>query len=98
MSRHSTQPSLPTYLPPLRPGSVVADQRGRIWILPTTAITNGSPGIVYDVVERGKGIVSKIQLPEGYSLAGFGADDFVYVAKRTASGAWKLEQRRVQPN
>jgi hypothetical protein len=41
---------------------------------------------VYDIVSREGGLVDRLQLPPGYSLAGFGQGRVVYLSMRDASG------------
>ena len=76
---------LPDYRPPFSGGAVRADMDGNLWIRTTpTKPTPGSP--VYDIVSRQGELVDRLQLPPGYSIAGFGKGKVVYLAVRDASG------------
>ena len=76
---------LPDYRPPFSGGAVRADMDGNLWIrtIPTKP-TPGGP--VYDIVSRQGELADRLQLPQGYSIAGFGKGKVVYLAVRDASG------------
>ena len=76
---------LPDYRPPFTSGAVRADADGNLWI--RTIPPHPTPGgVVYDIVSREGGLVDRLQLPPGYSLAGFGQGRVVYLSMRDASG------------
>ncbi|MEW5931672.1 MAG: hypothetical protein AB1941_29740, partial [Gemmatimonadota bacterium] len=77
---------LPDYRPPIAAGgSVRADAEGNLWI--RTVPPRPTPGgPIYDVVSRQGELVSRFQLPQGYSLVGFGRGKVVYLSMRDASG------------
>ncbi|HEX8276346.1 MAG TPA: hypothetical protein VF615_27140 [Longimicrobiaceae bacterium] len=77
---------LPDYRPPIASGgSVRADLEGNLWI--RTVPPRPTPGgPIYDVVSRQGELVSRFQLPQGYSLLGFGRGKTVYLSMRDASG------------
>jgi len=72
---------LPDYQPAFFAGSTRADLQGNLWIrtIPTSAIAGGP---VYDVINRKGEIVERVQIPEGRTIAGFGADGSVYLLNR----------------
>jgi hypothetical protein len=76
---------LPDYRPPIPTGSVRADMDGNLWIRtnPPRPIPGGP---VYDIVSREGELVNRIQLPQGYTLVGFGRGKVVYLSMRDASG------------
>ena len=76
---------LPDYRPPFSNGSVRADADGNVWIR-TTPPKPVPGGAVWDVVSRDGGLVDRLQLPPGYSIAGFGKGKVVYLAMRDPSG------------
>ena len=43
-------------------------------------------GVVFDIVSREGELVDRLQLPQGYSIAGFGKGKVVYLSMRDASG------------
>ena len=88
--------SIPDYVPPIRPGSVLPDYEGNIWILPFTSSRAGSGRITYDVVNARGELFERVQLPQGKSIAGFGKDGALYLAWRDSSGSWHLERTRVE--
>jgi hypothetical protein len=76
---------LPDYKPPITSTSTRADADGNLWIrtLPMRP-TPGGP--IYDVVDRNGVMFDRIQLPQGFSLAGFGPGRIVYLSNRDATG------------
>jgi hypothetical protein len=77
---------LPDYRPPISSGGAVrADREGNLWIR-TVPARPAPGGPVYDVVSRQGELVSRLQLPQGYTLVGFGAGKVVYLSMRDASG------------
>ncbi|MGH7677290.1 MAG: hypothetical protein ACRENU_02410 [Gemmatimonadaceae bacterium] len=81
---HHTE--LPDYRPPLTQGNAVrADADGYLWIRPVQPKPiPGGP--VYDVVSRKGELVDRLQLPQGYTIVGFGKGRIVYLTMRDASG------------
>ena len=77
---------LPDYRPPLaRSGSTFADGDGNLWIQ-TVQPKPVEGGPVYDIVSREGALVDRIQIPMGYSLAGFGRGGVVYLVMRGREG------------
>ncbi len=76
---------LPDYRPPFQQGSVRADGDGNLWVRINTP-KPVSNGLLYDVISRQGELVDRIQLPQGYSLVGFGAGKIVYLSTRDAKG------------
>ena len=76
---------LPDYRPPFSSGAVRADADGNLWIRtnPPKPVPGGT---VYDVVSREGGLIDRLQLPPGYSIAGFGKGKVVYLAMRDPAG------------
>jgi len=76
---------LPDYRPPFSNGAVRADADGNLWIrtIPPKPIPGGA---VYDIVSREGELVDRLQLPPGYSIAGFGAGKVVYLSMRDQTG------------
>jgi hypothetical protein len=85
---------LPDYKPPFFAGAVRADSEGHLWIrtIPTRAIAGGP---VYDVVNRQGELVERVQLPQGRTVAGFGAGGVVYLVSRDGDNT-VLERARVK--
>lgn len=69
---------MPDYHPPIRPGSVMADRDGNLWIVPTTS-SDAQGGLLYDVVRRTGEAAARVQLPAGRVVAGFGPGGVVYL-------------------
>jgi hypothetical protein len=76
---------LPDYRPPFAAGAVRADADGNLWIR-TVPVRPAPGGPVYDIVNRAGELADRLQLPPGYSLAGFGAGKVVYLSMRDATG------------
>ena len=77
---------LPDYRPPIASGgSARADLDGNLWIraVPVRRIPGGP---VYDVVNHQGEMVTRLQLPQGYTLVGFGRGKVVYLSVRDAAG------------
>lgn len=76
---------LPDYKPPIPPGSVRADLDGNLWIraLPPRPVPGG---VVFDIVGRSGVLVNRLQIPPGYTVAGFGRGKVVYLTTRDAAG------------
>ncbi len=76
---------IPDYKPPLAPTSVRADADGNLWVrtLPMRP-TPGGP--IYDIINRQGEMFDRIQLPQGFTLAGFGPGRIVYLTSRDAKG------------
>ncbi|HEY0021364.1 MAG TPA: hypothetical protein VGB24_00580 [Longimicrobium sp.] len=77
---------LPDYRPPIASGgSARADLDGNLWIraVPVRRVPGGP---VYDVVDRQGEMVTRLQLPQGYTLVGFGRGKVVYLSVRDAAG------------
>jgi hypothetical protein len=77
----------PQFWPPVQPGSVLADNNGHLWILPTTS-TNAQNGFTYDVVDRTGKITERVQLPKGHVLVGFGPGDTVYLSRAEGTSTY----------
>jgi hypothetical protein len=77
---------LPDYRPPFGAGSVRADLDGNLWIRtnPMKPVTTGGP--IFDIVSSRGELVNRIQLPRGYTIAGFGRGRVVYLTMRDATG------------
>lgn len=76
---------LPDYRPPISAGSVRADGDGNLWIR-TIQMKPMPGGTIYDIVNRKGELNDRIQLPVGYTLAGFGPGKLVYLSTRDAAG------------
>ena len=76
---------LPDYRPPFSNGAVRPDADGNLWIrtIPPKPIPGGT---VYDVVSRQGELMDRLQLPQGYSIAGFGKGRVVYLSMRDQTG------------
>lgn len=77
---------LPDYRPPIaHGGSARADADGRLWVrtVPTRPIAGG---LVYDIIDRSGRMVDRLQIPPGYTLAGFGRKGVVYLTTRDERG------------
>jgi uncharacterized membrane protein YgcG len=83
---------LPDYVPAFARGAVTADADGNLWIL-TSTIVRGEP--VYDIVNRRRELVDRVQLPSFRTIAGFGPG-VVYMAVKDAAGIVRLERARVK--
>ena len=76
---------LPDYKPPFTQGAVRADMEGNLWI--RTVQPRPVPGgLIYDIVSPEGELVTRLQLPPGYTLVGFGKGKIVYLSMRDATG------------
>jgi hypothetical protein len=76
---------IPDYKPPLAPTSARADADGNLWIR-TVPMRPTPGGPIYDIVNRQGEMFDRIQLPQGFTLAGFGPGRIVYLTSRDAKG------------
>lgn len=86
---------LPDYYPPVRANQVRADPQNQVWILPSTS-ADAKGGLLYDVVNRQGEIVERVQLPQGRTLVGFGANGSIYMHNVISPTRASLERARVQ--
>jgi hypothetical protein len=86
---------VPDYYPPIRDGAVKADLDGNLWILPATSAGSKSGALLYDVVSRKGGLMYRVRLPAGRSIAGFGRGGTVYLMAGDAAHGWSVERARV---
>ncbi|CAN5249028.1 hypothetical protein BH09GEM1_BH09GEM1_15460 [soil metagenome] len=76
---------LPDYKPPFAERSVRADGDGNLWVrINTPTPLPGGP--IFDVISRKGELVDRIQIPQGFTLVGFGEGRIVYLSTRDASG------------
>jgi hypothetical protein len=86
---------MPDVAPPIRAGSVRADADGNLWILPTT--TDAARGeLVYDIVNPARGLVRRVRLPYGRTIAGFAPGGIVYLAVGDAASGVVVERTTVR--
>ncbi len=78
---------LPDYRPAFTAGAVRGDADGNLWVR-TSASRAGSPGIVYDVINRRGELIDRVQLPASRTVVGFGKGGVVYMLARDANGSW----------
>ncbi|MEP6831919.1 MAG: hypothetical protein ABJB74_00940 [Gemmatimonas sp.] len=83
---------MPDYYPPIRAGAMTSDLESNVWILPTTSAQSRAGELVYDVVSRERGLIMRVRLPGGRSIAGFGKNGTVYLMSRDADGKWFVER------
>ena len=85
---------LPDFYPPIRPGQVMADPEGNVWILPTTSklSTPGNPGLVFDVVNRAGEIIERVRLPADRTLAALGPVGVVYMRHAVYTPGHRVQQ------
>jgi hypothetical protein len=77
---------LPDYRPPFNASSTVADADGNLWVRTNPMQPRIGGGPIFDVISRAGLLVDRIELPPGYSIAGFGAGRVVYLSMRDARG------------
>ncbi len=78
----------PAYKPPMPAGGntvAMFDGNGNLWVARST--TRGDNVPHYDVIAEGRGLVGKVNLPEGTRLLGFGKNS-VYVARSEEGSDW----------
>jgi hypothetical protein len=85
---------LPDYKPPFFANSVRPDMDGNLWVrtIPTKAIAGGP---VYDVINRERGLIDRVQVPAARMIVGFGPGGVVYLAVREGDATY-LERARVR--
>jgi hypothetical protein len=85
------------YYPPIRIGlnSVMGDRDGNLWILPRTTSLSKNGELVYDVVNEKNGLVRRVRLPVGRSIAAFGKGGVVYLQAGDLRTGFVLERATV---
>lgn len=78
---------LPDYRPVFSGGSTRPDADGNLWIR-TSAVRQGTPGAIYDVINNKGELVERIQVPAGRQIIGFGKGGVVYMLARDTNGSW----------
>ena len=77
---------LPDYRPPLPTGGAArADADGNLWVR-TIQVKPIPGGLVYDIIDPAGQMVSRLQLPPGYTIVGFGKGRVVYLSTRDQTG------------
>ena len=76
---------MPDYKPPLGSNGVRADMDGNLWIR-VQQMKPVAGGVIYDVVNRAGVMVDRLQLPTGYTIAGFGKGRVVYLSMARGDG------------
>jgi sugar lactone lactonase YvrE len=77
---------IPDFRPPLPPAnSARADADGNLWIRIIPSVPTPG-GFVYDIINPAGELVSRYQIPTGYTILGFGEGRIVYLSMRDASG------------
>ena len=71
------------------------DCDGNVWILPTTSAQSLGGELVYDVVNPKQGLVRRVRLPLGRSIAGFGKRGVVYLQAGSIRGSFTIERTTV---
>jgi hypothetical protein len=85
----------PDYYPPIRSSALKADFDGNLWILPYTSVAGSGKGLVYDVVNRKGELYTRVQVPEGTSIAGFGRGGIVYLMSGDFTKGFILQKARI---
>ncbi len=86
---------IPDYYPPIRQNSAIADLDGNLWILTTTTAQSKHGELVYDVVNRKKGLFERVRMPEGRSIAGFG-NGVIYLQSGNRADGFCLERVKLE--
>jgi hypothetical protein len=81
---------LPDYVPAFGPGSVRADLDGNLWVRTVEGVNGGA---IYCVVNRGGQLISRILVPPGRVIAGFGEGGIVFMGVGEKGGV-RLERAR----
>lgn len=79
------QSDVPDYKPPIAPTSTRADADGNLWVR-TIPMRPTPGGPIYDIINAQGEMFDRVQLPQGFTLAGFGPGRVVYLANRDAAG------------
>lgn len=87
---------LPDYRPVFGPGGVKADLDDNLWVR-TSAVRQGSAGLIYDVINHGGELIDRVQIPAGRQIVGFGKGGVVYMLARDGASSWIERTHRVAP-
>jgi hypothetical protein len=83
------------YYPPIRAGAAKADLDGNLWILPTTSAQSKNGELVYDLLNPKNGLVERVRIPLGRSIAGFGKGGVVYLLAGDRTNGFYLERTQL---
>jgi hypothetical protein len=80
------------YYPPIKIGSLRPDRDGNLWILPRSTSLSKAGELVYDVVNPKGGLIQRVRLPQGRTIAGFGKGGVVYLQLGNIKSGFLLER------
>lgn len=78
------------YIPPFTPGSALGDADGNLWVRTTRGVNGGS---IYDVISPKGELLTRVGMPPGRVISGFGKGGIVYMGVREEGGV-RLEAAR----
>lgn len=81
------------HVPPFRVGAARGDADGNLWIQRTGGATGGA---LYDVVDNRAVLVSRVRVPAGREIAGFGKGGVVYLKYADGARGWVIERVRMR--
>jgi len=82
------------YYPSIRPGALMPDLDGNLWILPTSSAQSRNGELIYDVVNV-QGDFHRVRIPLGRSIAGFGRGGVVYLQSGDKVNGFYLERTKL---
>ena len=83
------------YVPATRTGALKPDRDNHLWILPTTTRSAVGGGLLYDVVNTQGELFERVQLPAGWTIAGFGRGGVIYLSSGDRTKGFMLEKTHV---
>ena len=85
---------IPDFLPPTGTKAFLADADNRIWLRPNPVRgSDAGGGEVWHVIDRVRGVVDRVRIPAGTTIAGFGPGGVVYLARHDAGVATLYKHR-----
>lgn len=87
---------IPDFYPPVHRDGALADLDGNLWILPTTSAQSQHGELVYDVVSPKRGLFTRVRMPVGRSLVGFGRGGVLYLQSGDRKNGFHLEKATIQ--
>jgi hypothetical protein len=86
---------VPDFYPPTTArGSVLADGDGNVWVR-ASALSASDGSAVWEVMNRAQGLIDRVRLPAGATIAGFRRGGIIYILTPDAGKA-KLQEVRIR--
>jgi hypothetical protein len=87
---------IPDFYPAVHRDGAMGDRDGNLWILPTTSSQSKQGELVYDVLTPKRGLFTRVRMPVGRSIVGFGKGGVLYLQSGDRKNGFHLERVKVE--